>query len=124
MKTIASLLLIALIVGSNGCMTAANVERAKGYTNEPTQPLKGDTVFLHGDHYYVIRQKQPAGKEAEKLPPTTPQGSQGSYYAFKPCLGCYVFTLATVPLDIVTSPFQLIGLGVKAWFLDALGRTP
>src|ERR1700692_1245408 len=117
MKTIASLLLIALLVSSNGCMTAATIKRGKGYTDEQVQPLKGDTVFLHGGLSYVVQQKQPEGENAKKMPPTALQPYPPPYRAYKPSPGCYPFLIVTVPLDAATFPLQAIGVGFEYWFV-------
>lgn len=124
MKFVTTVLLTALLVSSAGCMTASMVKRAKGYTDERVQPLEGDTVFLHGGFGYVIQQKHAEGKNAEKMPPSMQYNSHPPYYAFKPCPAAYAFLPLTIPLDIATSPFQLIGLGLEAWFISGLGRTP
>ena len=120
MKTVRLLFsFIVMLLISNGCMTSAAVKRAKGYTDERVQPLKGDTIISHGGLNYVVQQKR--SEKAEKMPSAA---QSGPYYAFKSCPGCYALLTVTVPLDIATCPFQLIGWGLATWFINGIGNTP
>ena len=115
MRFISYFLLCAPLFCTNGCISSAAVKRAKGYTDERVEPLKGDTVFLHGGVCYVSQQKHPEGVNTEKMPPTHKTENHPPYYAFKPCPGCYSLLLATVPLDAATLPFQALLSGF--WYL-------
>lgn len=127
-KFISCILLLALVFVVTGCTTTALVNRAKGYTGEQVQPLKGDTVFvhrtssyliLHDSHSYVIQKNRSHDEGAEAMPPSMLRDFPPPYYAFKPCPGCYVYLVATVPLDTVTLPLQVIGTGLLYWFLSS-----
>ena len=75
MKSLACILLLALLLTSNGCMTYSTLKRATGAPNDWT------------------------GKG-----PTEPNPA---YYALLPL---------TVPLDIITSPYQLLGYVYLRYF--------
>ena len=120
MKFIHYPLLLALFFCTNGCMSSGVVKRAKGYTDERIEPLKGDNVFLHGGVCYVIQQKHPQGKNAEKMPPTMQRDNHPPYYAFKPCPCCYSLLLVTAPLDAATLPCQAL-YGGFFWLLFRYG---
>jgi len=112
-----SFFFFALLLVMTGCTTSAMVKRTKGYTDAQVQPLKGDTVFLHGAQSYVVQQKRSGTEDTEKMPAATLQPFPPPYYAYRPCPGCYGFLLITVPFDAATLPFQAIGLGAKYWFV-------
>src|SRR6266404_5888861 len=102
MKSLTNPVLIALLLISNGCTSTAMVSRAKGYTCEPVQPLKGDTLFLRGGRSYVVQQRPPERHNVEEMPPAVLQPFPPPYYAFRPCVGCYASLIVTVPFDAVT----------------------
>jgi len=108
----------AFLIISGGCMTSAAVKRAKGYTDERVHPSKGDTIITHGGLNYVAQQDHFVSPEK------TPIMESGPYFAFKPCPGCFALLMVTVPLDIATSPFQLVGWGLETWFINGIGNTP
>ena len=109
MKIIISFLLIALLVSSNGCMTGQTVQRAKGYTKETIQPLKGDTVFQHGGLTYIIQHKHAEGETNSVL--VLPYNVPTPYLAYRPSPAYYVLIPFAFVGDIVTFPFQLFVYG-------------
>jgi len=119
-KLLYCLSMIALLVCTNGCISNQVVTRARGYTDERVEPLKGDQVFSHGGVCYVTQGKHPKGHSAEKMDPSDLKNSHEPYYAFKPCPGCYSLLLLTAPMDAVTLPFQALALGF-VWFVMRQG---
>jgi hypothetical protein len=77
-RTLTSLLLIALIIGANGCMTQSAVKYGNGHPDKAWINNKFDTAYLAPD------------------PNTKPHPA---YYALIPL---------SFPADVATSPFQLI----------------
>jgi len=94
------------------------VKYARGYTDQQVRPLKGDTVFLHGGHSYVIQQKRSGGEDPGKMPPEALVGFPSPYRAYSPCPGCYGFLLMTVPFDAAFLPFEAIGWAGMTWFVN------
>jgi hypothetical protein len=85
MRALISTMLVCLILLtllSNGCMTQSSIKYAKGRPDEAWTNNKFNSRF-----------PEPADPNVKPEP---------SYYALLPL---------TVPADIVTSPFQLIGAG-------------
>ncbi len=108
MKNIVSLLFVALLLCSNGCITYCTVHRAQGYTSEWVQVKEGDKTFSHKETTYVIQQKRPK-EEDQKI-----DFSRDGGFAYKPNGVYYVLLPLTVPADIVTAPFQFLWF----WGLD------
>ena len=77
--------LFALLIGSNGCMTQSAIQYAKG------QP---DQAWINNNFGYY-------GTEPD--PNSTPHA------------GYYILVPLAAPVDVVTSPFQLIDLGFCAF---------
>jgi hypothetical protein len=84
-KIIVSILLAALLVSSNGCMTQSAIKYAEGQSHQAWINNGFGSGYIGGDQ-----------------PKPNP---------------CYYFLLPlTIPADIVTSPFQLLGLGLASLF--------
>ena len=120
MKTIRSLLLIAILLNLNGCMTSASIQRAKGYTTELVDPVNGDTYFIHGGITYIVQHKPGAGETNSTL--ALPHNVHRPYFAYKPNLGYYFLLPLTIPADITLSPFELIFYGAIGLAMEN-GRT-
>ena len=125
MRIIGSFILIALLVSSNGCITGGTVQRARGYTDNfiyvgDLVPVAiGDATFEHDYTTYVIQHVYAPGTTnvirhvhapAEThivmvLPPPNPDAKWYAI-AYRPNAAFYLLVPLTVPVDIVTSPFQ------------------
>jgi hypothetical protein len=79
LRTLTSLLLATLIIGTNGCMTQGAIKYAQG----------------HPDQAWI----------------KTLSNSPISKSDYKPHPAYYVLLPLSVPADVATSPFQLIGFG-------------
>lgn len=98
LKTLISLALFGLLVGSNGCATQSAIQYAKG------QPDKAwvNNLFGYGD-------MGPPPEYAPPGPKPKPQ-PHPAYYCLLPL---------SVPIDVATSPFQLLWYG-SLW--SGIGR--
>ncbi len=115
---IGRIFLFTLLFSTTGCTTSKMVNYSRGYSDQQVQPLKGDTVFVHGSRSYVAQQKQPQGENARKMPPEMLRPYQPPYYAYKPSPGGYAFLVVTVPFDAATLPFQAAGYGLFSLFIN------
>jgi hypothetical protein len=143
MKITYHLLLIALLFGANGCMSIAAISRAKGYTSLGAVPASGDVVFEASNHsWYVVPQnltnsyripnsriklivfnkpsdlpKDVAESHPYKIRDSNRPDDYINYlcYAYKPNGAFYFWLPITVPADIATSPFQLVGFGLMEY---------
>jgi hypothetical protein len=115
MKIIASLLLIALLVSSNGCMSTGAVQRAEGHTSEWVVVEKTDKVVEHDGICTVTRENPPKGEKAEIRFIRYSEVAGGGGYAYRPNPAYYALLPLTVPLDIVTGPFQLLYFWGADW---------
>jgi|ERR1700722_14728163 len=90
-KILESLLLVTLLVGSNGCMTYNTIQYAKG----------------HPENAMWLTFRNP-----QKSPPhfVTTTEAHPAYYALLPL---------TVPIDIATSPIQYITVLVATIYVEA-----
>jgi hypothetical protein len=108
MKSIGTLLLVALIFFSNGCMTYSSVQRARGTGGEWVEMNSSDRIIRRdpkdGTQCVIQRISQKGETNEMRLHLVTGDASAG--YVCKP--GYYALLPLTVPADIATSPFQLM----------------
>jgi hypothetical protein len=128
-RYIISLLIVVVSLAVSGCMSSQAVFCAKGYTCDLVTPEKGDMVFqATNTSWYVIPQKLtnyykiPSNRRqvvaftgSSDLPRNVYVGWVSAYekpqymcYAYKPNAAYYFLLPLTVPLDVATSPFQLL----------------
>jgi hypothetical protein len=88
LKTLMSLALLALLVGSNGCVTQSAIQYAKGQREKAWV----NNMFGYGD----------TGPPPEYAPPGPKPKPHPAYYCLLPL---------SVPTDVATSPFQLLWYG-------------
>ena len=91
------IMLLALLVGSNGCMTQSAVQYGRGHPEK---------AWVNNEFGY-------GGYSDPNLGYTDPPLKS------EPQPGYYVLLPLTIPADVVTSPFQLIGLG----FFDLIAHS-
>ncbi len=106
-----TLSLTAVLMMSNGCMSATAIYNARGYTGEIVHVSKGDKLFKHNGEQYAIQ--YPKGKETSNLSsPDIPPGT--TVFAYKPRPAYYLLLPLTIPADVVTGPWQIfVFLAVK-----------
>jgi hypothetical protein len=86
-------------------MTSGAVQRAQGHTSEWVMVEKNETVVEHDGISTWIRENPPKGEKKEIR---FIRASEVGGYAYKPNAAYYALLPLTVPLDIVTGPFQLL----------------
>jgi hypothetical protein len=113
-RTLTSLWLVALLIGANGCLTQSAIEYAGGHPGQAW--LNND----FGNSVLPIAPLSPPGLIwtnnglGFSYPPENPQAKpQPAYYLLLPL---------SVPADIATVPFQIIGLAV--YQLEFSGEIP
>lgn len=86
-KTLVSLILFALLIGANGCLTQSAIQYGKGHP---------DRAWIHNEY---------------GLWPVEPDTNSVPHAAY------YILTPACVPADVATSPFQLIWYAYFRYFV-------
>jgi hypothetical protein len=117
-KTVVNFLLLVLLASSSGCLTSFYaVHKAGGFTNDRidvSQIKKGDEIINFGSGApsgigYVIQYPKEKDNSNLKMPDTKPYYE---FYVSRPHPAYYALLPLTVPLDIVTFPIQVVGVGV------------
>ena len=93
-------------------MSTGAVQRAEGHTSEWVMVEKTDKVVVHDGISTATRENPPKGEKAEVR---FIRASEVGGYAYRPNPAYYALLPLTVPLDIVTGPFQLLFLWGADW---------
>ena len=106
-RTLTSLGLVALLIGANGCLTQSAIQYARGRPGE---------AWVNDDFGNRALPLEPVdmawttnGFEFGGSPGNPPAKPQPTYYLLLP---------VSVPADIATLPFQIIGLAVYQFEFD------
>jgi hypothetical protein len=125
MKTIVNVLLMALLVSSNGCMSMKVADLAKGHTTERIDASKienGDKVVdLDGGSGIAYVIQHPKGEDTSRLKmPAIP--SYYEFYIARPRPAYYALMPLSIPADIATLPIQVIVVGVLTFTMPPVSH--
>jgi hypothetical protein len=106
MKLTFGILLVLLAACLNGCITSNVIERAKGHSTEWVDIEKGDKIVeTNGISTLTRVNPSTGGQTVIRLWEMRTYGGK----LYSPNAAYYCWLPLSIPADIVTSPFQLLG---------------